>query len=753
MMVDAMKEKRMKSMKARRILCTFLVLFVCVAAMAATANADTLYGDWEYRTSNGDIVITGYVGSAAKLVVPAQINGKNVVKIDDSAFADAHYLNEITFPSTVKTIGSYALSDCTNLRTVNLPSTVQKIDNYAFEDCTSLTSITLPEALENLGSNAFKNTRSLSKVIVNSKKLDNPGSNPFYNAGYDVEGGIEVVFSDTVTRIPDGLFHASASGCPNVRIVKIGKNVTDIGDSSFEDCAKLEKVIIPEDSALQEIGDYAFENCTSLTSITLPKGLETIKGYAFKDCLSLPSITLPEDLEELETQAFYNTRALSNITVKSKKLESLETRNLFYNAGYESEDGITVTFTDTVTQIPGNFFATSTNYPACVKKVTIGKNVTKIYNDAFSDLPYLKTVTFAANSKLEVIYDYAFEGCSALKKINIPKSVEKIDNYAFKDCESLATVIFAGDPPTIGNKAFENVTAKVYYPKNNSDWDSSNMSDYGGTLSWVGANFASISKQPKTAYAKYGEVAETTVKAKGDGLKYQWYIKNDGASKYSKSSVTKATYSCEMSDKSKDRRAYCVITDKYGNSVQTKTVVLRMAATITKQPKNTYTQSGSTAKVTVKAMGDELTYTWYIKNAGASKYSKSSVTKSTYSCKMSDASKDRYVYCVVEDEYGNTVKSKTVVLRMAATITKQPKSVIVEEGEKAKVTVKAVGDGLTYEWYVSDVGDTKYYLSSIDTPTYSTKMNKAKDGRKAYCVITDKYGNSVKSNTVTLSME
>ena len=184
-MVDAMKEKRMKSMKARRILCTFLVLFVCVAAMAATANADTLYGDWEYRTSNGDIVITGYVGSAAKLVVPAQINGKNVVKIDDSAFDDAYYLNEITFPSTVKTIGSNALSDCTNLRTVNLPSTVQKIDGYAFEDCTSLTSITLPEALENLGSNAFKNLIAVIDQI-------GLGCGNLCNLGADGEGLLSI---------------------------------------------------------------------------------------------------------------------------------------------------------------------------------------------------------------------------------------------------------------------------------------------------------------------------------------------------------------------------------------------------------------------------------------------------------------------------------------------------------------------------------------------------------------------------------
>ena len=108
---------------------------------------------------------------------------------------------------------------------------------------------------------------------------------------------------------------------------------------------------------------------------------------------------------------------------------------------------------------------------------------------------------------------------------------------------------------------------------------------------------------------------------------------------------------------------------------------------------------------------------------------------------------------MVEDEYGNTVKYKTVVLRMAATITKHPKTVTVEEGEKAKVTVKAVGDGLTYQWYIKNPGKDSYSKSSVTSATYSCKMTDAADGRRVYCVVTDAYGKTAKSNTVTLSME
>ena len=201
------------------------------------------------------------------------------------------------------------------------------------------------------------------------------------------------------------------------------------------------------------------------------------------------------------------------------------------------------------------------------------------------------------------------------------------------------------------------------------------------------------------------------------------------------------------------RQVYCKITDKYGKSVKTNTVTLSMEATITTQPKTTYTKSGSTAKATVKAVGNGLTYQWYVRNAGATKYSKSSNTTATYSVKMNSTSKDRRVYCVVTDKYGNSVKSNVVYLRMAATVTTQPKSVTVAKGETAKVTIKAAGDGLTYTWYYKDAGSSSFKKTSTFTGTsYKMEMTSARNGRQVYCKITDKYGNTVKTNTVTLKM-
>ena len=62
-----------------------------------------------------------------------------------------------------------------------------------------------------------------------------------------------------------------------------------------------------------------------------------------------------------------------------------------------------------------------------------------------------------------------------------------------------------------------------------------------------------ITTQPKTTYAKKGATVKVTVNASGKGLKYQWYIKDSGAKKYSKRSTTSATYSVKMSSKVNNR--------------------------------------------------------------------------------------------------------------------------------------------------------------------------------------------------------
>ncbi len=267
-------------------------------------------------------------------------------------------------------------------------------------------------------------------------------------------------------------------------------------------------------------------------------------------------------------------------------------------------------------------------------------------------------------------------------------------------------------------------------------------------------NPAKITKQPVNVSAFEGGRATITFTATGDGLKYKWYFKNTTMEVWnSTATFTGNQYYAPMDETRDGRQVYCVVTDKYGISVTTNTVEMTIARVTQPTSAVVYAKSGATAKLSAGATGYGLTYTWYIKNAGTSKYVKSSVTSSTYSVKMSSTVKGRYIYCNVKDKNGTTVKVTTRMLRMAATVTTQPVSVKVKKNTTAKVTVKAVGDGLKYTWYVKNPGATTYTKSSITKSTYSVKMTSANNGRLVYCVVTDKYGKTDKTKTVSMKLK
>ena len=178
---------------------------------------------------------------------------------------------------------------------------------------------------------------------------------------------------------------------------------------------------------------------------------------------------------------------------------------------------------------------------------------------------------------------------------------------------------------------------------------------------------------------------------------------------------------------------------------------------ITTQPKSKSAYKGKSVKVTVKASGTGLKYTWYYKDKGATSFKKTSSFKSNYyTAEMTSSRSGRQVYCKITDKYGNSVKTNTVTLTMRkkATITTQPKSKSAYNGDTAKATVKATGDGLKYTWYYKNKGAKSFSkTASFKGNSYSITMSPERDGRQVYCKITDKYGNSVKTKTVTLKLK
>ena len=274
-----------------------------------------------------------------------------------------------------------------------------------------------------------------------------------------------------------------------------------------------------------------------------------------------------------------------------------------------------------------------------------------------------------------------------------------------------------------------------------------------------------ITLQPGDVEAALNTTARTSFEAEGEGLTYQWYGRDPGQTNFWKSGLKGKSYSVKLVKSKIGREVYCVITDKYGNSARTRTATLNVAypedyvaPTIITQPVSASADAGAPLTVTFAAEGDGLTYQWYGRNAGQENFWKSSIKQKDYTVTMNPTRSGRELYCVVTDKYGNTARTDTVTISMqipdgyALTAVQQPTDCAVKKGKSARARFVVSGEGLTYQWYGIDPGQTKVWKSSIKTDTYSVTMIPSKSGRRIYCVVTDKYGNTLTSDTVTLSI-
>ena len=268
-----------------------------------------------------------------------------------------------------------------------------------------------------------------------------------------------------------------------------------------------------------------------------------------------------------------------------------------------------------------------------------------------------------------------------------------------------------------------------------------------------------ITKQPADAYVdELGETATISVTATGFGLTYQWYYKNASKKSFLASTNTTPTYSVTVNERSLNRQVYCEVRDINGEIIESDIVgiYLNEPFEITKQPADAYVDElGETATISVAATGSGLTYQWFYKNEGATKFLKSTNTTPTYSVTVNERSKNRQVYCKITDVHGDTIDSEVAKIYVSEPfeIVEQPQNVTVGAlGDRAEVSVAATGIGLTYQWYYKNAGAARFLESTNTTPTYSVTVNERVRNRQVYCKITDANGQELTTDTVKISV-
>ncbi len=229
------------------------------------------------------------------------------------------------------------------------------------------------------------------------------------------------------------------------------------------------------------------------------------------------------------------------------------------------------------------------------------------------------------------------------------------DGKTWKNCSS-----------STAKKATFTFTAKTSH---SSNYYRCKVTDSAGNTVYTNAvrlYVLGIATQPKTLKVKAGATAKFTVKATGDGLKYQWQSSTNGKTwkNCSSSSAKKATFSFTSRTSHNGNYYRCKVTDSKGNVVYTDTVRLYVLG-ITEQPVKKTVTKGKTAKFAVEATGTGLVYQWQVSTDGGKTWkncSSTSAKKATFTFTAKTSHNGNYYRCRVKDNGGNTVYSGKVKL-------------------------------------------------------------------------------------------
>ena len=271
-----------------------------------------------------------------------------------------------------------------------------------------------------------------------------------------------------------------------------------------------------------------------------------------------------------------------------------------------------------------------------------------------------------------------------------------------------------------------------------------------------------IYEQPVDYEGYTGDTAKFTLAASGVDLTYQWQLKKGNKWADLNSGGANTPELSVKVDDSKNGKIYrCKVTASNGNIEYTnevKIIVKTPKITISSQPKSYSGPVGSTAKFSVAAEGEGLTYQWQLKKGSKwADLTSGGATTSTLSIKV-DSSKNGKIYrCLITNADGEDLATGEVSITVKEpdiTIVTQPKSYVGTEGNSAKFSVVAEGEGLTYQWQLKK-GSKWADLTSggATTATMSIKVDASKDGKVYRCVIKNAAGEELATNEVSITIK
>lgn len=247
-----------------RRICSMLLAIVTVFSFTVCSSISAYSASNELEVlyeinSNGDAEVVGFTGEGNRITISSEYQGKDVVRIANSAFEDCTMLEKIILWADIEEIGDSAFKGCTGLTQFSVPSDTEMIGHHAFEGCTNLETLTIwgdPD----IGEYAFADCVSLKSISIGSN-TKNVGAHAFEGCT-----GATTLLIWGAEIIGDYAF----AGCSGIKSVSFPRDVRSIGNHAFDGCAELSSVIVWGDDTA--IGKDAFANCPDLDDAPSERG-------------------------------------------------------------------------------------------------------------------------------------------------------------------------------------------------------------------------------------------------------------------------------------------------------------------------------------------------------------------------------------------------------------------------------------------------------------------------------------------------
>lgn len=287
----------------------------------------------DYAVLPDGVAVIGGTPTDGFLSVKDTVDGKEVVRIDDYAFAGMMRadgsvdrrtdIRAVSVPDGLRTIGQRAFY-YNDLEKIEIPDSLRDVQDEAFRACYNLGEIVFPDNLRHIGFEAFRDCHSITELIIPSS-VESVGDGAFY-----ICENLEIlsVGSDISPRM--------FGYCVSLRTMDLRETVTQIGHFAFYECESLESVRIPGE--VKKIEKEAFRSCVSLKDLDLGV-VERIGRMAFRDCGSLKSLAFPSSVVSIEGYAFADCTRLRDINAYGKAPSGDDTVFLNVDATVHCREG------------------------------------------------------------------------------------------------------------------------------------------------------------------------------------------------------------------------------------------------------------------------------------------------------------------------------------------------------------------------------------------------------------------------------